>query len=244
LPVFDLGKTDFANQLQFDAARGLNGDWWGGIPFLFLPANLDRIWAAFALYFFWMMGTALEANWGTGRYNLFLWVGALLNLASAFIPLALGLPGGQAGNWALLSSVFFAFATLYPDFVIYLFFILPVRIKWIALISAVFLLFGFLVAGWSQKAMIAASFGNYLVFFAPDIVQRIRFGGKQMARQARRLGAMGPDPAVQAMHTCAICRRTEKSHPALEFRYCSQCGNRCYCLEHLPNHPCTPSPTA
>jgi len=54
---------------------------------------------------------------------------------------------------------------------------------------------------------------------------------------------MGPDPAVQAMHTCAICRRTEKSHPALEFRYCSQCGNRCYCIEHLPNHPCTPAAT-
>jgi len=92
------GKTDFANQLQFDAAKALNGEWWRAITFLFMPGDLDPIWAAFALYFFWMMGTALEANWGTGRYNLFLWVGALLNLASAFIPLALGLPGEHLPN--------------------------------------------------------------------------------------------------------------------------------------------------
>ncbi|MBR5738900.1 MAG: hypothetical protein IKY02_02805, partial [Lachnospiraceae bacterium] len=40
-----------------------------------------------------------------------------------------------------------------------------------------------------------------------------------------------------ARHKCAICGRTEKTNPELEFRYCSKCvGNYEYCMDHLYTH--------
>lgn len=235
-------RPEFQNQLVFDANAVLAGEWWRVISFLFMPGNLSPIWAAFALYFLWLMGTALEANWGTARYNLFLLTGALLTIAAAFIPTLTGIGGGIGTNAYLLMSVFLAFATLFPEFVVYLFFILPVKIKWLALLTWIIYGFSLVVADWTGKAMLLASLANYFLFFAKDIAQRAKYGRKQMARQARRMGAMGPDPAAAAMHTCTVCRRTEKSHPQLEFRYCSACGNRCYCLEHLRDHACAPAP--
>ena len=50
--------------------------------------------------------------------------------------------GRNFSNTMLNASLFFAFASFYPDEVIYIFFILPVKVKWLAWISAAFLLFG------------------------------------------------------------------------------------------------------
>jgi hypothetical protein len=232
-------RQDFAGQLVFDADKVLAGEWWRAISFLFMPGELSPIWAAFALYFLWLMGTGLEGNWGTARYNLYLLIGALMTIATAFVPTLLGLHGGTGTNFFLLTSIFLAFATLYPDFTVYVFFIFPVRIKWLALFTWIMLGISLVIASWTGKAMLIASLANYFLFFGKEIAQRARHGRKQMARQVKRMGALGPDTSGMAMHTCIVCSRTEKSHPQLEFRYCSDCGNKCYCLEHLRGHACT-----
>ena len=43
--------------------------------------------------------------------------------------------------------------------------------------------------------------------------------------------------AVKRGHKCAVCGRTDKDSPGMEFRYCSKCeGNYEYCMDHLYTH--------
>ncbi len=84
------------------------------------------MFAFFFWYLFYLMGTALERSWGTFRYNVFLLIGYVDTVGVAFI-----VPDVPANNAFLQGSVFLAFAYLFPDFVMYIFFILPVKIKWL-----------------------------------------------------------------------------------------------------------------
>jgi hypothetical protein len=238
-------RPEFAGSLLLDPTKVVQGEWWRLITFLFMPPTTNPIWALFLMYFYWQMGTALEANWGTARYNLYLWISVLMSVGSAFLPMAFGLPPGVATNAYLLLSVFLAFAFLYPDFVIYIFFILPVRIKWLALLTWIGFGLAFIGGSWMTKALVVASVANFLLFFWRDLIDRVRFGRKQMSRQVKRIVKSGPAD-VYAMHRCVVCGATERSHPQLEFRYCAECGNKCYCLPHLQTHqhtgPSSPPP--
>ena len=84
----------------------------------------NRIFAFFAWYLFYLMGNALEGHWGAFRYNLFLLIGYLVTVAVAFL-----YPYAAATNIFIGGSVFLAFAYLYPDFQLYIFFIIPVRLN-------------------------------------------------------------------------------------------------------------------
>src|ERR1700712_3087027 len=65
------------------AVRG--GEVWRLFTFMLLPPASSPVFIAFAWYIFWMMGTALEHNWGVFRYNLFIFVGWALTVGVAFI---------------------------------------------------------------------------------------------------------------------------------------------------------------
>lgn len=237
-------EGQFSAMLQLDTAKMLQGEWWRLLTFLFRPVSLNPIFALFILYFYWMMGNALESNWGVARYNLFLIIGALLNIVAAFLPLLVGRPG-TGNNIYLVESVFLGFAALYPDYTIRIYFIIPVKVKWVALLTWILLGLQFLWAMGTQNftgaAMIVASVGNFLLFFRSEIIARIKSGHTQMRRQMKKIAA-GPEPVPDAMHRCIVCGATERSAPQLEFRYCSSCGNKCYCLEHLRTHACMQQP--
>ncbi|MGN6371301.1 MAG: hypothetical protein ACTHN5_23855 [Phycisphaerae bacterium] len=231
-----MGQPDahLEQRLVFDPAMALHGEWWRAITFLFLPPLDNPIFAFFAWYFFWLMGTALEANWGTARYNLYLLIAALATIGSGLVAYLLGAPGADGTNMYIGETVFLAFATLYPDFVIYIFFILPVKVKWLALLTGILLGIELLFVPWVEKAMLVAAVANYFIFFRVEIVQRMKRGRRHMERQVQRSAEAGR--AGASMHRCVICGATEKSHPDYEFRYCSECGGKCYCLTHLREH--------
>jgi hypothetical protein len=211
------------------------GEVWRLVTFLFLPPGggtgaLAIVFLAFAWYIFYLMGTALEHYWGTYRYNAFIGLGWLLTTAVAFLT-----PGAYASNLFLAGSVFLAFAFLNPDFELLIFFILPVRIKWIALVQWLYYGFVLVVGTWSDRLMVLAATGNFLIFFSGDIVARIRTGRRRMAHQAGVFAARPEEGA--ARHRCRACGKTELTHPQMDFRYCSKCaGNQCYCAEHIYNH--------
>ncbi|MGA2445414.1 MAG: hypothetical protein ABSG50_08335 [Opitutaceae bacterium] len=211
------------------------GEVWRLATFLFLPPSMSAdtlsiVFMAFAWYIFYLMGSALEHYWGEFRYNAFIGLGWLLTAAVAFIT-----PRVYATNLFLAGSVFLAFAYLNPDFTLMIFFILPVRIKWLALFQ--WLVYGYMlvVGPWSARLMVLAATGNFLVFFARDILQQLRTGRWRMAHQARVFAASQDEH--EARHRCRVCGKTDLSHPQLDFRYCSKCaGNQCYCPEHIFNH--------
>src|SRR5512144_1586486 len=136
------------------------GEWWRLITFLFIPPLTNPIFAFFAWYLFYLMGNALEGHWGAFRYNLFLLTGYIVTVAVTFL-----FPFSAATNIFIGGSVFLAFAYLYPDFQLYLFFIVPVKIKWLALLTWIGYAYQLLVGSWSTRVLVLASISNFLLFF-------------------------------------------------------------------------------
>ena len=128
---------------------------------------MSIIWIIFSLYFYYFIGTALEQTWGTFKFNVYYLIGALGIIAAALI-------SGEGYNMYLNLSLFFAFATLFPDHQVMLFFFIPVRIKWLALLDALFFLISFIFGGWAVRASILLSLVNYFIFFGEDLVRTLR----------------------------------------------------------------------
>lgn len=225
--LFLTGKLD-RSQTWLSADLLLAGEWWRIVTFLFDPPLSNPFFAFFAWYLFYLMGSALEEQWGAFRYNVFLLIGCLMTVAVSFL-----VPAYPMSNAYLGGSVFLAFAFLYPDFVLQIFFVLPVRIRWLALIT--WLYYGYLVlfGGWHSRLLVLASVCNFLLFFGRDIAWLVKSGRRQMARQARQVSRREDEP----FHRCTVCGITDKSHPRMDFRYCPQCaGQRGYCQEHIFSH--------
>ena len=204
----------------------LQGQWWRVLTFVLIPMSLKPLWLLLDIYVFWLIGTALENTWGAPRYNLFLLIGWVATAAAAFI-----IPNGLAANGFLYGSTFLAFAFLYPDFLFYLFFVLPVRVKYLAWVTWGFYLLAFLNGTWMTRVLILAAVLNFLLFFYRQIWQRVRHGHRRMKLKATAV------PAEPVMHRCSLCGITDRSHPQMEFRYCTRCtGTLCYCLNHINAH--------
>lgn len=215
--------------------RVLDGEVWRLFTFVFMPPATNPIFAFFAWYLFYIMGSALERHWGVFRYNVYLLIGVLAAMTAGML-VPTGLPAGVGGLGAtgyLVASVFLAFAHLYPDFTINLFFVLPIRIKWLALITWVLLglqLFG----GWPHVAMVFATVFNFLIFFGGDLIGSVRNWRRRTAFESRIQTASGHG---KPRHRCAVCGVTNLDDPKMQFRYCSQCeGQLCYCMEHVRDH--------
>lgn len=219
------GKQDIGRAMLIPA-RVLAGEWWRLLTFPFVPPAQGLFWVFFALYAFYLMGGALEAQWGAFRYNVFLLTGYVMTVVVSFL-----FPYHAASNIFIGGSVFLAFAALYPEFQFYIFFILPVKVKWLALLAWIGYGISFISGDWSTRLLIAASIGNFFLFFGRDIWWRMKTGKRRMAEQARSLTGK-----QEAFHKCAACGKTDVTHPAMDFRYCPDCGGLGYCMEHINDH--------
>lgn len=224
--VFALSGRFILGRVVLIPGYVLAGEWWRLITFLFVPFFMSPILAFFAWYLFYMMGNALEGHWGAFRYNLFLLVGYLMTVGVSFL-----VPYSAATNIFIYGSVFLAFAYLYPEFQLYIFFILPVKIKWLAVLMWIGYAYEMLVGGWNTRLMVFASISNFLLFFGKDIYLTLRMGRRRMTAQVREYSAK-----KEPFHRCAVCGITDFSHPQMEFRYCSDCGGLGYCKDHIFNH--------
>lgn len=204
------------------------GEWWRLGTFLFDPPLSNPLFAFFAWYLFYLMGSALEEQWGAFRYNVFLLVGCVMSVGVAFL-----VPQAAVSNVFIGGSVFLAFAFLYPDFTLNIFFVLPVRIKWLALLTWLGYGFQLLFGSWSTRLLVLASTCNFLLFFGRDLAWTLKSGGRRMAWQSRQPSRRESGP----VHRCTVCGITDKSHPQMDFRYCPDCaGQRGYCQDHIRAH--------
>lgn len=227
--------ANLLDRIQMYPDKVLAGEYWRLITFLFTPPQTNVIFAFFFFYLFYLMGTTLEVTWGAFRYNLFLAIGYVASLAFAFgAYFALGAEMGNmsASSAFLYGTVFLAFARFYPDFTLLLAFVLPVKIKWLAMFQWIVYGATFLFGDWMARAMVAAAVANYLLFFGFDIWRNLKQGHRRMQHQAKALKS-----TPRLVHTCTTCGITSDTAPQTQFRYCSKCdGECCYCQEHLRDH--------
>ncbi len=153
--------------LYFSPALIAQGQVWRIFTFIFLPPQSSLLFIVFALYFYYFIGNALENEWGSFRFTLYYLLGVVGTIIA-------GLLTGGATNSYLNLSLFFAFAALYPNMQVLLFFFIPIKIKWLAYLDAALFAYQFLLGTWQTRAAILASLLNFLIFFGPSVLRQIR----------------------------------------------------------------------
>ncbi len=230
--VLTYAKPELLHYITLDPSRALKEPW-RFVTYLFIPRDLSLIWILFTLYWTWLIGTNLENEWGAFKFNVFYLLGALGTTAVAWLT---GLP---QGNIWLNTSLFFAFATLFPHYEILLFFIVPIRVKWLALLTLAPIAWKFFDGDIGVKAAIAVAFGNYLLFFTGHLIGLAR-GQRLQMRQAARRTSFRPPPVereAQSSRACAICGARQADGADIRVCSCEKCGGpRELCLEHARNH--------
>ena len=234
--------------LTLEPALILRGQIWRIISWVLIPPTTNPISLLFLVLLYYSLGTALERTWGTFRYNVYIFSGILFTVIAVFVlygvffalygtEVPLSSIGLVSTNYITM-SIFLAFAAIYPDMEVLLYFVLPIKMKWMALVYAVMALYYFITGGIVSRVAIAASLLNFVIFFLSSRNMR-RFGPREQTRKAKFRKQSRPHMtyAGGARHRCAVCGRTELDDPNLEFRFCSKCkGNYEYCQDHLFTH--------
>jgi len=222
------GKLRTTEPLWLIPAEILEGEWWRLVTFLFIPPAQSPYFVAFALYLFWLYGSTLEEHWGVVRFNLFIFTGWALTAGLAFIT-----PYSVSTNVFIGLSVFLAFARIAPNFELLLFFVLPVKVKWLALLAWLRFAYAFAAGDLSMKLAVVAATANFLLFFGRDIWM----GFRQRQRRQAYAAANQKATAASSLHRCKVCGKDSETHRDLDFRYCSICtDDSCYCPDHIRNH--------
>ena len=226
--------------LSFSASAIFHGQIWRLVSFVFVPLGSDILTVALSLYFYWWIGSSLEREWGTARFSLFYLLGVVFNIV-------FGLIAGYTSVTYLNLSMFFAFAVLYPDMRVLLFFFIPIKIKWLALADALLFVLAFL-SSLIRLDIVGAflplvSILNFLLFFWSDMMDVLQYRRQRYQHQHSKQTVNFKKATKQAqqqkgyIHKCAVCGKTDTDFPDMEFRYCSKCnGYYCYCMEHINNH--------
>ena len=240
----------FSQIIAFYPELILRGQIWRLVTFVFVPLNTGLIWFVFSVMFYYYLGNALEQHWGTARFSMFYLLGVILNIVIGFVLyFALGRPYAlQTANMYYVNmSMFFAFATLYPDMQVLFMGIIPIKVKWLALLDV--FLFAFDIASYlTQRQFLYAMLPiigilNYLIFFWEDLMDRANRGKRRAAHKVnpQTIHFKKAQKEVQQrkgyLHKCSVCGVTDADDPNKEFRYCSKCnGYYCYCMDHINNH--------
>ena len=145
----------------------LRGQIWRLITFVFVPPASSPIFVLFALYFYYMIGVALERRWGKVRFNLYYGVGMICAWIACLLT-------GYATNTYLNLSLFFAFAAMFPNEEVYLFGILPIKVKYLALVDVLIYVQQFIAGSASTRVTIVLCLLNVILFLGGDLMNTIR----------------------------------------------------------------------
>ena len=234
--------------LTFNLNALLHGEVWRLVTFVFVPAYSSPFALLISLYFYYWIGSTLERQWGTAKFNLYYISGTLLTMLGVVLAsLITGNPYlTAAGTGYVNLSMFFAFAFLFPDTTVLLFFILPVKMKWLAYLDGALFAFDIIKAigahNWAGVVLPIVALLNFAVFIWPEVhylKERAKYQNSRKTVQFRQAQQQQAKQAQQQgyRHKCAVCGRTDTDYPDLQFRYCSKCvGYHCFCQDHIFNH--------
>lgn len=254
----------YYSYLCLDMGAVFHGQIWRLFTFLIEPYGFSRglgmllsiLFFAIQVHLFFLFGRSLEQAWGTFRFNLYFFSGYILNILAALLlylsPMHLEVyySGFQYIYW----SMFFAFAVINGDMQFLLYFVIPVKVKWLAMLDGVYMLYQVasnlfhgiqsLVYGYpreyaalyiSSAVAIVVALANFLVFFFSTRNYK-RISPKDIHRR-RDFRRQTQQNTGAPRHRCAVCGRTEFDNENLDFRFCSKCeGNFEYCSDHLFTH--------
>ena len=234
--------------LTFNLNALLHGEVWRLVTFVFVPGYASPFALLIGLYFYYWIGSTLEQQWGTAKFNLYYFSGMLLTVLGTI--LASVITGNNfinaEGTPYVNLSMFFAFAMLFPDTTVLFMFFLPVKMKWLAYLDGALFAFDIISAigrhSWGGVVLPIVALLNFAVFIWPEVHylrQRTQYQASRKTVQFRQ--AQQQQARQQAQqgyhHKCAVCGKTDTDYPDMQFRYCSKCaGYHCFCQDHIFNH--------
>lgn len=270
--IIDLINPDITYYLTLNPYLICHGQVWRLVTWLLIPPRESNIFFAIIMLVFYLsVGTTLERSWGTFWYNVYLFSGMLFTILGSFLLMGfcclfksdyvaynglgniMSLLSPAFSTYYINMSIFLAYAATFPQNEVLLFFIIPVKVKWMGFVYAGFLVYEVVSGiiqggpfGFTFAFVIGASTFNFLIFFVTTrrYMLRGRFNNRARRSYAKKVkfnsyvnkAAAGKESAI-SKHKCAVCGRTEKSDENLSFRFCSKCeGNFEYCEEHLYSH--------
>ena len=230
--------------LMMDASAVLHGQLWRIVTFVLIPTGSQPFSVLLSLMFYYWLGESMERLWGSAKFTFYYVSGMLLSVLAAILVLFVdGLAVPLAGAGYVNSALFFAYALTYPETVVRLFFILPIKMKWLAMIEAVFyaaaVVLGITAGLWGLALMPVVAMLNLFIFFSPAFYRKTDQFQARHRREAVQFRKAVKEQKRQKgyNHKCEVCGRTDTENPGLQFRYCSKCtGYHCYCEDHIFNH--------
>jgi hypothetical protein len=245
----------YSQYLALDFSQVAKGQIWRLVTFLIPVSNITGIlFTAIMIYFYYIIGNSLENAWGAFRFNLYFFSGILFNILAYLITYLI------SGHISLSSvtcldtvcgTMFFAFAAIYPNTPFLMYFLIPIKAKYLAWFQGAFYVYDvfqcILNRDFFGIIIIAVSLANFLIFFfatrkynriSPSEFKRKATYRKQVhAAKSEGNVTQFRGRNVITRHKCAVCGRTELDDDKLEFRFCSKCdGNYEYCMDHLFTH--------
>ena len=232
LHLLVFARPEIAHLLWLDPAAVMRGEVWRIVTFLFAPVGpvtgSGLLWTALGLWFLHTMGTALEAQWGSFRFDMFFFLGALATLGVSFVV-------GPASGRFVAEALLLAFAVEFPEYEVLLL-ILPVKVKYLGFLSGGLMVYAFITGDLATRAAVGVALADFLLFCGSTLRDRMRG-----AAAVRRRTAPAFSPQPRKARVCAKCGKSEADDPNLEFRVCD-CQDKChgklteYCLEHARAH--------
>lgn len=203
------GAAAYLQFLKLDPDRVMHGEVWRLVTHVFIPGNFSLVWALIGTMFMMWIGRSLDGAWGAFRVNLYIfgWMLAV-TLGALFL-------GWPAPGMFLYQTLLFAFATLFPNEEIYLYFILPVKMKWVAALTA-----GMTALMVMREPLmflpVLLWHLNYFIAFGPGFVSERARMAQVASRRSRFESSKAPEGSF--FHQCSVCKKTELDDPHLDFR--------------------------
>ena len=171
------------SMMSLDVSKILQGQIWRLVTWVIYPPSTGNffLFVISILFFYYPVGTSLERTWGSFRYTLYIFSGLLFVLIAAFITyfitggfvvidgMTYVIGGGVFTTYYVSLSVFLAYAMSYPDMQILLWFVIPIKMKWMAGVYGAIILYNMIsyirVGLWVMAVPIVASLLNFVLFF-------------------------------------------------------------------------------
>ncbi|MBO4628112.1 MAG: hypothetical protein J5645_09060 [Lachnospiraceae bacterium] len=268
LVIFFVNADFYVQWLALDIEKVfMHGQVWRLVTFLVQPIEQQEqlFFVLISMYLYYFIGNMLEMRWGAFRFNLFYFSGILLTILGSIITYfmyywitGVGLSVGASLEYINL-AMFFSFAVEFGEVQLLLFFLLPIKVKYLGIFYGAYYAYQFakiyIYLGAKPFLVVVIPFlvgiANFLIFWfatrksrrarrATIADLRRRYAYMQGVRTGEREGSVvntAGTKKVITKHRCAVCGRTELDDDMLEFRFCSKCeGDYEYCMDHLYTH--------
>jgi hypothetical protein len=164
-------------RIVFDPQLVSEGEWWRILTFFFSGGFRSAISVLFYVLYIYFVINTLESVWGEGPVTVFVILIYAFSMAGAFI---VNVPVETSSY--LLLNVSLAFGTLFPDYELMLYGILPVKAKWLAGVSVAFALWQFYSGDY---VVLPLSVVPYFIFFSHMLYYRTKSRMRVKANRKR-----------------------------------------------------------